>query len=255
MSKNKWNGGKISSMFIFENNKYKDQLEFTSIEANDAFYDGIWYLKVHGSCCAIDTVSGTPYQRVNLPNKNKLSNVINLEDGCQPKTLSKNDIITHDYYWEPFKHPDEVTNKSKQYKLLVKIWKLADMFSKSKVTTDLKKNLVLVELCGYKFQKTPGIDNDVVIVEHLKQEFNTLLTDGTTIRTLKNIKKYLSEHAIEGFICSHPKSNKRFKIKSNMFDKDCLHDLFHKYWMKHRNMDIYQKFINDCDIPLFRFRL
>ena len=72
MSTSKWNGGKISSMFIFENNKYNDNLEFTSIEAKEAFYDGIWYLKVHGSCCAIDTVSGTPYQRVNLPNKNKL---------------------------------------------------------------------------------------------------------------------------------------------------------------------------------------
>ena len=55
-----WNGGKVGSMFVYQGNKYNDNLEFTSEEARESFYYGKWYLKVHGSCGAIDIKSKIP---------------------------------------------------------------------------------------------------------------------------------------------------------------------------------------------------
>ena len=244
-----WNGGKISSMFVYKNNKYNDNLEFTSNEAKEAFYNGKWFLKVHGSCCAIDIVNKIPYQRVNLPNKSIPPCNIKLEKGCQPTVLIKDGKETHNYSWQPFEEPNKI-QKLKKRNYLDEIWKLTEAFSNEKCKTS-SNDFILVEFCGLKFQKTPNINKNIVIVEHLKQEFNPVLKDGTNIRCPILVKKYLSEHAIEGFICSHPVSNKRFKIRSNMFsgEKLCLHDQLHRYWIKYGNNDKFNKYLDDSDNP------
>ena len=106
-----WNGGKIESMFKYDKNRYLDDFLFISDEAKDAFYHGKWYLKVHGSCCAIDTKTGKTYQRVNLPNKEIPENNMMLDNGSQPSTLFKDEKCTHAYSWEPFKKPEESSKK------------------------------------------------------------------------------------------------------------------------------------------------
>ena len=241
-----WNGGKIESIFKFEKNKYLDELTFISEEAKDAFYYGKWYLKVHGSCCAIDTKTGIPYQRVNLPNKEMPKNNMILNNGSQPSVLFKDEKCTHSYSWEPFKKPEEGSKKQK--KLLDKVWEKSMNFIKDK---EFDTSLVLVEFCGLKFQQTPGINDDIVIVEHLKQEFNTTLNDGIDIRDPILVKKYLSEHAIEGFICCNKDTNKRFKIRSNMMNTEkCLHELFHKHWIKNKNFNGFEEYIKKYDQPI-----
>ena len=131
-----WNGGKIESMFKFEKNKYINNFKFTSDEAKNAFYYGKWYLKVHGSCCAIDLETGTPYQRVNLPNKQIPKNNIQLEKGAQPSILFKNGKCTHNYYWKPFKNPTEATKKER--KLLDKVWEKSINFIQNNKINDKK---------------------------------------------------------------------------------------------------------------------
>jgi len=246
-----WNGGKISSMFAYEGSKYNDNLQFSSNEAKEAFYDGKWYLKVDGSCCAIDTISGIAYQRVNLPNKDIPKMNIKMENGSQPNRIVKDNKETHNYYWQPFDKPNE-NQKSKQRKLLEEIYKVTSRYCNEYKNNNSEGNLILVEFCGQKFQKTPNIKEDIVIVEHLKQEFNTILSDGTNIREPELVKKYLSEHAIEGFICSHPVTNTRYKIRSNMFfdKKSCLYEQLHQYWMKFKSIDKFSNFLDERDYPL-----
>ena len=109
-----------------------------------------------------------------------------------------------------------------------------------------------MEFCGQKFQKTPNILEDVVIVEHLKQEFSTILDNKTDIRDPQLVKKYLSEHAIEGFICAHPLTKTRYKIRSNMFfeKEKCLHEQLHQHWIKNKAIGKFKNFLDARDYPL-----
>ena len=218
-------------------------------EAREAFYYGIWYLKVHGSCGAIDIINKIPYQRYNSPNKDVPINNISMKNGCQPSIVKKEGVETHKYSWKPFERPS-INQKSKQRKYLEKIWKITEEFCNQYTNNDEK--FILVEFCGDKFQKTPNITQDVVIVEHLKQEFKTILDNNIDIREPELVKKYLLEHAIEGFICSHPITNTRYKIRSNMFfDKEnCLFEKLHQHWIKNKTLGKFKNFLNERDYPL-----
>ena len=241
-----FNGGKISHVYKYKKNKYikdaRGNLEFSCLAAVRAVNMGKWRLKVHGSCWMIDCGpgenKGKAYMRYDSKNKPIPNSNIPLEDGSQPSCTSD---LRHCYSWKPLESKYDTSLRGKRKKIVSKIWEAVDNF----VLTNNDKGKITVEICGYNFQKTPGIPYVVAIVDHNEQLISKILKNyglnfENTMEILKDqvlLEKFLEKFAIEGFIVDDPLTGTLFKIRANMLLDNCLHDIAHKKWIKDNNIE------------------
>ena len=182
-----FNGGKIDHVFKYEKNKYKKDsrgnLEFSCLAAVRAVNMGQWRLKVHGSCWMIDCGpgenKGKAYMRYDSKNKPVPAINIPLEKGTQPSTTKDS---RHQYSWKPLESKNDTSLKGKRKKIVSKIWEAVDDF----VLKNNDKGKITVEMCGYNFQKTPGIPH--LVASNKEQLMSKILKNYGL--NLDNTKKF-----------------------------------------------------------------
>lgn len=209
-----FNGGKMQHVFMFENSQYKDT--FTSNEAKEAFQNGKYYVKIDGSNGMImKTNDGNllPYTRYDIRGKHGeikvAEGVENILEGMNPSQYGN-----HNYF---YKLVDKNARK-KQGKINTKMYDLLETHQDHINDIIPETGRLSIEWVGNKFNKTPAINVDVAFCIHHEQEYS--FQDDTKPQNFQEMRNYLLNNiSVEGFVLSH--NGKFWKIRSNMFDRDC----------------------------------
>lgn len=201
-----FNGGKQYHIFKLIDNQYIN--EFASDETKEAFENGTFYNKIDGSNGYYK--DGVLYERYDDRKKkiipdNLPEGIIELPAGINPSVYEDH----HYYYKKMDKNID-----SKKLKIIYE--KLYDQ-------VDGKKN-GSVEFIGPNFQMTPGFSENIV------QFHKELKIDPPNDRSFESIREFLLSRYEEGVIIEY--KGRYWKIRGNVFDKNCLFEKLKKSWIK-----------------------
>mmetsp|Transcript_3547 Transcript_3547/g.5423 ORF Transcript_3547/g.5423 Transcript_3547/m.5423 type:complete len:231 (-) Transcript_3547:136-828(-) len=203
----KFNGGKMAHIFQFDKDTHLYTPQTMSEEASDALKYGTFYYKIDGSNGMIvcqENGQLLAFQRLDTRGKPIPAHCMRLPTGSNVDCYEK-----HSYCYEPITIDVQGKKAKKKNKAMLDlVEKYKDRFSGQKYTS--------VEWVGTKFNKTPGVPDDVALAIHAEQ---TVCEDDTPARTYENFRSYFLETAIEGFIIEH--NGVFWKIRGDGFDRKC----------------------------------
>jgi hypothetical protein len=202
-----FNGGKQLHIFKISDNIYQN--DFFSDESKEAFEKGIYYIKIDGSNGYFQ--DGLLYERYD-DRKGKL-NPNELPEGYMTIPNGENSS-----YYEKHKYYYKLLNKNVTEKKLKKMYN--NLYSQ---VEDSMKN-GSIEYIGPKYQATPGFTKDLFVFHR-----NLTIEISPQIRTYESLKEYLLSGVMEGVVIEH--KGKYWKIRANVFDKNCKYERFKKAWL------------------------
>ena len=255
-SKIYFNCGKMGHIYKIDKtgkeNKYEIQHGlpvFASDEAREAYMNGTRTIKFHGQSSIVNIKEGKIYKRYDSRGKAAPEGSIPLT-----KQYGHPDTVTgHTYSLIEYERPEQCVGK-KQKKLAIELYTALDNYLERMREYGKRGDVTLhnersVEVCGPKFQGTPGINKTVIIDHELETHYKTMVQYNPTktyskifeIRTDFQLnpcfisdEKLFDLYPIEGLIFRHPTNNNLFKLRANLLNgKNCEHEVSHKLWLKH----------------------
>lgn len=215
-----FNGGKMFHIFGIKDGAYTG--EFSSTGAQDAFEYGDVFHKVDGSNGAIELIDGVYTLLTRFDDKKgrvdatdptyktlKVGNVSEYESDNGRKKVS------HHYFLKKVVRP--VPNESgKDAKIRREMYRVLDLaIEGGNETLSLMRegDRVSCEIIGKKFNKTPGVDEDVNIAIHCEQ------TVYFPERSISSVRDFLSINNCEGLIFNL--GGICYKVRSNLLFPNC----------------------------------
>jgi hypothetical protein len=207
-----FNGGKMFHIFkLRDDHTYLP--EFDWFYSKEVLENCEFYMKIDGAnhCLFKENDQWIVGERYD-DKKEKFNNGIPPDFRSLPIGSNSYQHHIHHYYYHLL-YPEKAGKKKR--KIIEKMYALIEEKKEiiDKLANDNK--YLTFEAVGKKFNKTPGIDEDVDIAIHCMQTLNY-----TGPRTFEGIQKYLLEEVcIEGIVVEY--QGRYWKIRSDCFDKKC----------------------------------
>jgi hypothetical protein len=219
-TKKSFNGGKMVHIFEFDNETKLYAPHVASKSASEALENGRLFYKIDGSNGMIlidrddnddngSTSSNTllAFQRLDTRGRP-------VPDHCTPLPNGNNaDVYEgHSYCYEPILSdvPGKKSKKRNEAMLAV-VQKHADHLS------SLGRDAVSIEWVGQKFNKTPGVPQDVAIAIHSEQ----ICEEQPIDRSYEGVRSFLLgvDPPIEGLVIEF--QGTYWKVRADCFDRKC----------------------------------
>ncbi len=203
-----FNGGKMIHIFELDKDTGLYQEKITSAEAETALREGTAFYKIDGSNGMIlrgDDGEPRAFQRLDTRGRAPPEGCIRL-----PKGPNVDIFKDHSYWYQP------ITTCVQGKKAKQRNQSMLDVVEKHKDSLLAYGKYVSVEWVGTKFNKTPGVPNDVAIAIHVEQR-----CEKNFDRSYQGVKDLLLEAdpPIEGLIFEL--DSVFWKVRADCFDKKC----------------------------------
>ena len=194
---------------------------FSCPEAQEALEKGTFYWKVDGACGMVRYNSEEDelevYERQDTRGREASEDLVPLRPGENQHEYGK-DKDRHTYFMRKVAITDEDGKKQKKIKAaILDVLKANRDVLISACREHGKDGWLSVELVGTKFQKTPGVEDEVAIALHKDQN---LIIDGDLPRSYDEAKKFLGQRSVEGIVVEW--NGRYWKLRSNLMDPSCL---------------------------------